>query len=111
MSDTYVSFHLKHNFGGRVLGRVPFLRNLNLREIVGFRAVYGELSKENNTINIGADGLPIQYLAPEDVYWEWSAGIGNIFKVFAIEFNFRGNYFDLPEARKFGVTGRFSFSF
>ena len=111
VSDTYASFHLKHNFGGRLFGRVPFLRELNLRELVGFRAVYGELSEANNSINIGVDGLPIRYNSPEDIYWEWSAGVGNIFKIFAIELNFRGNYLDIPDARKFGITGRFSFSF
>jgi len=111
VSDTYASFHLKHNFGGRLFGRIPLIRELNLREIVGFRAVYGELSETNNSINIGVDGQPISYLAPEDIYWEWSAGVGNIFKIFAIQLNFRGNYKDLPGARKFGVTGRFSFSF
>ncbi|MCF6306380.1 MAG: DUF5686 family protein [Flavobacteriaceae bacterium] len=111
VSDTYASFHLKHNFGGRLFGRVPMLRKLNLREIVGFRAVYGELSEANNSINVGIDGLPIRYLSPNDIYWEWSAGIGNIFKIFAIEFNFRGNYKEIPGARNFGVTGRFSFSF
>jgi len=110
-SDTYASFHLKHNFGGRIFGRVPFLRKLNLREIVGFRAVYGELSEANNSINVGVDGFPVRYQAPNNVYWEWSAGVGNIFKIFAIEFNFRGNYLDVPDARKFGITGRFSFSF
>jgi len=111
VSDTYASFHLHHNFGGRLFGRIPFLRELNLREIVGFRAVYGELSEANNSINIGVDGQPIGYLAPEDIYWEWSAGIGNIFKIFSIQFNVRGNYLDLPDARKYGITGKFSFSF
>ena len=46
--------------------------------------------------------LPILYQSPEDIYWEWSAGVGNIFKILAIEFNFRGNYLDNPGLRKFG---------
>ena len=111
VSDTYASFHLKHNFGGRFFGRVPLLKELNLREIVGFRAVWGQISEANNSINVGVDGLPIRYLSPEDVYWEWSAGVGNIFKIFSIQLNFRGNYKDNPGARNFGITGNFSFSF
>jgi hypothetical protein len=55
--------------------------------------------------------LPIRYQSPEDIYWEWSAGVGNIFKILAIEFNFRGNYLDNPGIRKIGVTGSVSFSF
>ena len=111
VSDTYASFHLKHNFGGRLFGRVPWLRELNLRELVGFRSVWGQLSQSNNAINVGIDNLPIRYQSPEDIYWEWSAGVGNIFKILAIEFNFRGNYLDNPGIRKIGVTGSVSFSF
>ncbi|WP_282122974.1 hypothetical protein [Algibacter mikhailovii] len=46
--------------------------------------------------------------------YEYNVGIGNIFKVFRIDFNFRGNYLnklDNPDARKFGVTGSLGFSF
>ena len=108
VSDTYVAWHLEHNFGGRILSRIPLLRKLNLRELVGFRAVYGSLSDENIAMNASN----VQYQAPEDIYWEYSLGIGNIFKVFRIDFNFRGNYLkDNPDARKFGVTGAFQFVF
>ena len=107
VSDTYASFHLQHDFGGRFFSRIPWLRKLNLREVVGFRAVYGEISEENIALNASN----LVYQAPEDVYWEWSVGIGNIFKVFRLDFNFRGNYLDNPDARRFGVTGTFGFSF
>jgi hypothetical protein len=30
--------------------------------------------------------LQVCSMAPENVYWEYSAGIGNIFKVFRIDF-------------------------
>lgn len=107
VSDTYATFHLQHNFGGRLFSRIPVLRELNLREIIGFRAVYGEISDSNIAINASN----IVYRAPEDIYWEYSVGIGNIFKVFRLDFNFRGNYFDNPGARKFGITGAFGFEF
>ena len=107
VSDTYASLHLQHNFGGRIFSRIPVLRKLNLREVIGFRAVYGKISQENIALNASN----IIYQAPEDIYWEWSVGVGNIFKVFRIDFNFRGNYLDNPDARKFGVTGIFGFSF
>ncbi|WP_415372868.1 DUF5686 family protein [Patiriisocius sp. Uisw_047] len=111
VSDTYATLHLQHNFGGRIFSRIPLLRKLNLREIVAFRAVYGEISDESIALN----GPDVQLLrAPEDVYYEYSLGVGNIFKVFRLDFNFRGNYLDKtenPDARKFGITGAFSFSF
>jgi hypothetical protein len=107
VSDTYATFHLQHNFGGRLFSRVPILRKLNLREIIGFRAVYGEISDSNIAINASN----IVYRAPEDIYWEYSVGVGNIFKVFRLDFNFRGNYLDNPGARRFGITGTFGFEF
>jgi hypothetical protein len=107
VSDTYASLHLQHNFGGRIFSRIPLLRKLDLREVVGFRAVYGSISQENKDLNASN----IVYRAPEDIYWEWSVGVGNIFRVFRLDFNFRGNYLDNPGARKFGITGVFGFSF
>lgn len=108
VTDTYASMHLEHNFNGRFFSRIPFLRKYNLREIVGIRGVWGDISQGNKDLN--ASGL--EYIAPTDeIYYEYSFGVGNIFKIFRLDFNFRGNYRDVPEARNFGVTGSFGFSF
>jgi hypothetical protein len=107
VSDTYASLHLQHNFGGRIFSRIPGIRKLNLREVIGFRAVYGEISQGNIDLNASN----IVYQSPENIYWEYSVGVGNIFKVFRLDFNFRGNYLDHPGARGFGVTGVFGFVF
>lgn len=109
VTDTYTSVHLEHNFNGRLFSRIPLVRDLNLREIVGLRGVWGDISEKNIALNAPAN---IPLIAPSDkIYWEYSFGVGNIFKVFRIDFNFRGNYFDLPDARKFSVTGSFGFEF
>jgi len=108
VTDTYASLHMEHNFNGRFFSRIPLFRKLNLREIVSFRGVWGEVSDENRALN--ASGL--QYQAPSDkIYWEYGLGVGNIFKIFRLDFNFRGNYLDHPDARKFGITGTFGFHF
>lgn len=108
VTDTYTSLHLEHNFNGRIFSRIPFLKKYNLRAILGLRGVWGEISQENRDLN--ASGL--LYQAPNDkAYWEYSLGIGNIFKVFRLDFNFRGNYLENPDARKFGITGTFGFHF
>lgn len=107
VTDEYVTVHLNHNFNGRLFSRIPYLRDLNLRELVGVRAVYGKISDENIALN--ASGL--NYLAPEDIYWEYSAGIGNIFKVLRLDVSFRGGYNYLPDARSMAITGSFGFSF
>ncbi len=112
VTDTYTSLHLEHNFNGRVFSRIPFLKKYNLRAIIGVRGVWGELSDENIALSTTTNPNNIPLVAPNDkIYWEYSAGIGNIFKIFRLDFNFRGNYLDNPDARKFGVTGTFGFHF
>ncbi len=112
VTDTYTSLHVEHNFNGRIFSRIPFLRKLNLREIVGIRGVWGELSDENIALSTTPNPNSIVLQAPDDeIYYEYSFGIGNIFKIFRLDFNFRGNFLDNPDARRFGVTGSFGFSF
>ena len=109
VTDTYVSLHLEHNFNGRLFSRIPLLRRLNLREIVSVRGVWGELSDKNIALSEPSN---IPLIAPNsEPYWEYSFGVGNIFKIFRLDFNFRGNYLDNPDARKFGITGTFGFHF
>ncbi|MEO0505966.1 MAG: DUF5686 family protein [Bacteroidota bacterium] len=109
VTDTYTTLHLEHNFNGRLFSRIPFLRKLNLREIVGLRGAWGEISDENIALNAPSN---IPLIAPNDrIYWEYSFGVGNIFKILRIDFNFRGNYLDNPDARAFGITGSFGFKF
>jgi hypothetical protein len=107
ISDQYVTLQWNHNFQGRLFARIPFMRKLNWREVVGIKGVYGTISDANRAIN--ASGLP--YVAPENIYWEYSAGIGNIFKVFRIDFAWRGSYLNTPDAQNFTVKGTFGFNF
>ncbi len=109
VTDTYVALYLEHNFNGRLFSRIPLLRDWNLREIVGLRGAWGQLSDENIALNSPAN---IPLIAPSDkIYWEYSLGVGNIFKIFRLDFNFRGNYLENPDARPFSVTGTFGFHF
>lgn len=109
VTDTYVAMHLEHNFNGRFFSRIPFMRKLNLREIVGLRGVWGELSNKNIALS-SPTNIPLQ--SPNNrIYYEYSFGVGNIFKIFRIDFNFRGNYLDSPNARPFSITGTFGFNF
>ncbi|WP_196890871.1 DUF5686 family protein [Aureivirga marina] len=112
VTDTYASLHLEHNFNGRLFSRLPLLRDLNLREIVGVKAVWGELSQENIDINNTAPLThPIEYKPPTDVYMEASAGVGNIFKVFRLDFIWKVRYRDPSGKGNFGIKGGFGFYF
>ncbi|HLS29649.1 MAG TPA: DUF5686 family protein, partial [Flavobacteriaceae bacterium] len=110
VTDSYASLHLEHNFGGRLFSRIPIARKWNLRELVSFRAVTGDISDKNKALN-ASESNPVLFAPREHIYWEWSVGIGNIFRFFRVDAHFKGNYRDNPDARKFGVTGAFEITF
>jgi hypothetical protein len=105
-ADQYATVQLEHNFGGRIFSRIPYLRKLNWRETIGVKGVYGNISDKNRALNASE----LIYNAPENGYWEYNAGIGNIFKVFKIEFSWRGSYIS-PDTNNFGIKGSFGFYF
>ncbi len=107
VTDEYATFQWEHNFNGKLFARIPFMRKLNWREIIGVKGVYGTISNENKALN--ASGLV--YKAPTDPYWEYNAGIGNIFKVFRLDFSWRGSYLNVPETNNFTIKGSFGFYF
>ncbi|WP_166435221.1 DUF5686 family protein [Christiangramia sabulilitoris] len=108
VTDSYSAIHIGHNFNGRIFSRIPLLRELDLRELIGFRAVYGDISEESKKID--ASGLPLT--APDsDPFYEYSVGIGNILKVMRFDVHFRGNYFQNPDARSMAFTIDFGFHF
>jgi len=117
VTDTYGSLHLEHNFGGKLLGKIPFLRKLNLREIIGIKGVYGTITQSNIDLNKPAlqslefNDFKAETIAPSDVYYEYNAAISNIFKVLRVDFFWRGNYIGSPGTNSFGVKGSFGFTF
>tara|TARA_R110001592_G_scaffold58446_7_gene177038 strand:- start:1779 stop:1973 length:195 start_codon:yes stop_codon:yes gene_type:complete len=54
----------------------------------------------------------IPLIAPSSKpYYEYSVGVGNIFKLLRVDFNFRGNYLENTNTRKFGITAGLRFNF
>lgn len=116
ITDQYATMQWEHNFGGRIFARVPYFRKLNLREIIGIKGVIGSISDENRIINAATTQIngviqPYIYNAPTKPYWEYSAGVGNIFKVVRLDFAWRANYKNLPDANNFTVKVAFGISF
>lgn len=107
ITDEYVSLHLEHNFNGKIFSKIPLIRDLQWREIIGIRGVIGGISQESIDMNAS----DIIYVAPENVYWEYHFGIGNIFKLLRVDFEYRGSYRDLPGATNFAVKVGFGFYF
>jgi hypothetical protein len=107
ISDEYVSLHLEHNFNGKIFAKIPLIRDLQWREIIGVRGVIGGISQANRDINAS----DLIYVAPENIYWEYHFGIGNIFKLLRVDFEYRGSYRDVPGARNFAVKLGLGFFF
>lgn len=112
VSDTYTNLNIDHHFNGRLLSFVPWIKKLNLRTVVFARGTYGTISDEAIAMNASN----INYTAPDkNIYYEYGFGIENIgwgnIRPLRVNFNFRGNYFDLPDAEKFKITVGMDFSF
>lgn len=107
ITDEYISLHLEHNFNGKIFSKIPLIRDLQWREIVGVRGVVGGISQENRDMNAS----DIIYVAPENIYWEYHFGIGNIFRLFRVDFEYRGSYRTVPNANKFAVKVGLGFYF
>ncbi|MHC5361398.1 DUF5686 and carboxypeptidase-like regulatory domain-containing protein [Myroides sp. LJL110] len=107
VTDQYTSLHLEHNFGGRLFSRVPFLRDLNMREIIGIRGIHGTISQAN--IDLNASNLV--YKAPTHTYYEYYVAVGNIFKIIRIDLSWKGNYRHVPASRNFAVKASFALYF
>lgn len=112
VADTYATLHIEHHFNGKILSYIPIIKKLKLREVGIFRAAYGKLSDASKNINVEN----LKYSAPDQhVYYEYGFGIENIgfgnFRVFRIDFNWRGNYLDRPDVAKFGIKAGFQMTF
>ena len=115
LTDQCVMAELAYNMDGLILGRIPGLRKLSLKEMVRFRALYGSLSDKNNPAKNpdnemlfymprNSKGEATTFLLGDVPYMEVCVGIHNIFKIFRIEAVRRLNYFDHYDKNKWGVN-------
>ena len=82
-SDRWLSFFYEHNFNGLLLGRIPLIKKLKLREMVSFRGAWGTISQEN--LNGPYQLLPITDSIGMVPYLEAGVGISNIFHIVRLD--------------------------
>ncbi len=121
LNDKYVSLMMEWDLNGKIFNRIPILKELQWRELIGFNVLYGGLSDKNNPAEAVARGIDISGLMefPERAYvmnthvpyCELRVGIHNIFKLLQIEYVHRFNYLNLPTASKNGVRFGFRLTF
>ena len=119
VTDQYTSLLVDHTFNGFFFNKIPFMKHLNWREMVTFKALYGDVTQKNDPASnsdlfrlpVEPDGTPITYTLGKTPYIEGSIGIGNIFKFFRVDLVRRFTYLDNPNVSKYGVRMRFRFDF
>lgn len=109
ISDRWLSGYYEHNFNGFFLGKIPFIKKLDLREVFTARLAWGTLSDANS--------LHAPFILPkgagtlEKPYVELGVGIANILRVLRIDCFWRVTH-RLPEAkRNFTVNVGFDIDF
>ena len=86
-SDRWLSFFYEHNFNGLLLGRIPLIKQLKLREMVTFRGAWGDIGQNN--LNGPYQLLPVTGAIGIVPYLEAGVGISNIFKVVRVDWFWR----------------------
>lgn len=82
-SDRWVTAFYEHNFNGLVLGNIPLVKRLSLREVVTLRGAWGTLSEQNRSQApfLLMDGMS----SLETPYIEAGVGIANIFRLLRVD--------------------------
>lgn len=113
INDEQVSWDLSYQMGGWLFNRIPIIKWLKLKEVVGFRGFWGRLSKKNDP-----DYNHSLLLFPDDVYrmknepyMEYSIGVQNILQFFRLDYVRRINYLDHNNIEKGGFRISFEMSF
>lgn len=122
--DEYLSVKWTHFFKGAIFNKLPLLKNLKVREVVGIKAIMGRLTDVNNPeidkyllkLPTDLDVNPTTHILNETPYIEASVGVTNILKFLRVDLVKRLNYLDekYEVASLFGQRGlglRFSAKF
>lgn len=108
VSDEYASATISHHFDGFFLNRIPLMRKLKWREVVGAKALIGRINDKNKSMLIFPENLNALDRGP---YFEASTGIENIFKLFRVDAVWRLSYLDNPKSSPFIIKASLQFAF
>lgn len=118
VSDHYASLNIDHFFNGFFLNKIPLLKKLRLREVIGAKVLYGGLRDENNpAVNPDQMKFPLvngtasTYILDHGPYVEANVGIYNIFSILRVDLVKRFTYLEHPDVSTFGVRVSTSFHF
>lgn len=106
ISDEYASVKVDYHLHGFLLNKVPGIQWLRLREVAGFKAIYGGLRPENASelfaLPEDDQGRQATFGFDREPYMEFNIGVENILNIIRIDYVRRLNYFDHPNITKNG---------
>ena len=108
ISDRFASVWLEQHFDGYFFNRIPLLRKLKWREVLGAKALLGDLDGKHSDELILLDLM--RKLGPEP-FMEANAGVENIFKVLRVDGVWRLTYRDSPRATNFALRMKLTINF
>jgi len=108
INDEYLSLRWSHFFKGAIFNKLPLLKHLKIREVVGVKALLGKLTDTNNPnmdnsllqLPTDSNGKATTHILNGKSYIEASIGITNILKFFRVDLIKRLNHLD----EKYEVT-------
>lgn len=98
VNSSFLSWDVTYWLNGALFNLVPYLKKLKLREVAGFRGIWGHLDKRNIP---GADNPELFLFPAEDgasrrmdstPYMEASVGLDNIFRCIRVDYVWRLTY-------------------
>jgi len=106
-SDAFVNLYAEYGMNGFFFNKIWLLRKLQLRELLTFKACYGRMLNDNNSILT----LPQNTFELNMPYMEAGIGVTNLLKFIRLEYIWRLNYLDHSDISKKGLYIRFNFEF
>ena len=85
MSDRWLTTSYEHNFNGFFLGKIPFIKKLDLREVATVKMIWGTLSEANRSGGGAPFHLPAISKTLEVPYVEVGVGISNILRILRVD--------------------------
>ena len=97
VNTSYVSWDLTYWLNGALFNMIPLVKKARLREVVGFRGLYGSRSARctPSPENPGLIAFPAAAVTrPMDQgpYMELSAGVDNLFRILRVDYVWRLSY-------------------
>lgn len=127
LNDRYATLIYEWDLSGKLFNRIPLLKKLKWRELIGLNVLWGSLTDKNNPASSNYTDSKLFYFPghfrPDGTYeqntvrmsstpyMELRVGIHNIFKLIEVDYVYRLTYRDTPNVSKWGIRFWFRMSF